>query len=303
MPFLAGLIPVFLLIAVGVACRQLRLLDEGGAQGLNRLVASVALPALLLLKIGTAPLEVSFSGKITAVTTLLTPIVAVLAVALASLLGLPRAHHGALAQASMWGNLAYVAFPIVLAVGGESALQQAAVTCAVLIPMQNLVAVAVLETTRGKTNVDARTVVRILVNPIVISAAVGLGLAAVKWHPWGWLAGTLEVLANFAMPGALLALGAQLEPARVPRVWRAAALATVLKLVVMPLGCLLLLRALGASSSEMLVAVLLLAAPSAVSSYSVAAGRGGDLDVAGACVVLTTAVAAPGYFVWMLLLG
>lgn len=303
MPFLAGLVPVFLLIAVGVGCRQLRLLDERSAQGLNRLVASVALPALLLLKVGTAPLEVSFSGKVTAVTSLLTPTIAVLALVLASLLGLPRAQRGALAQASMWGNLAYVAFPIVLAVAGESGLQQAAVTCAILIPLQNLVAVAVLETNRRETRVDGKTVARILVNPIVISALLGLSLAAASWRPWGWLAGTLEVLANFALPGALLALGAQLEPARVPRVWRAAVIATVLKLLVMPLSCLLLLRLLSASSSETLVAVLLLAAPSAVSSYSVAAGRGGDLDVAGACVVLTTAVAVPGYFVWVLLLG
>ena len=41
---LAGLVPVFLLLALGVAARQWGLLDRSAAVGLNRLVATIALP-------------------------------------------------------------------------------------------------------------------------------------------------------------------------------------------------------------------------------------------------------------------
>lgn len=302
MEVFAGLVPVFVILAVGVAARQAGLLDEGGAAGLNRLVAQVALPALLLIKVGTASLADSFSPAVVAVATGLVLATTVVALVLGKMWRLPGSQVGVLAQAAQRGNLAYVAFPVILAAGGESALRAAAVTAAVLIPAMNLLAVWVLEHYRG---VGRRrgTLGRVIGNPLVASALVGLGLAAAGWHPWPWLAVTLETLADFALPAALLALGSQLTLGRWRGVAKPLAAALALKLIVQPALGLWALVALGASPGEVLVGVLLLAAPSAVASYPVAVELGGDRDLAAAAVVVSTAAAVVTYVAWNVLLG
>jgi len=51
------------------------------------------------------------------------------------------------------------------------------------------------------------------------------------------------------------------------------------------------------------VAILLLAAPTAVASTSIAQELGGDLDLAGACVMASSVAAFPAYLAWGLLLA
>lgn len=302
MEVFTGLVPVFLILALGVAARQAGLLGEAGAAGLNTLVAQVALPALLLLKVGTASLAESFSPAVVAVTTALVLATTLVALLLGRLWRLPAAQRGVLAQAAQRGNLAYVAFPVILAAGGEGALRAAAVTAAVLIPVMNVLAVWALEYSRGGPQ-RCGTGLRVLANPLVASALAGLGLAAAKWHPWGWLAATLEILADFALPAALLALGSQLTLGRWRGVARPLAAAVTLKLVVQPAAGLWALAALGASPGEVLVGVLLLAAPCAVASYPVAVELGGDRDLAAAAVVISTLGAVLTYVAWTLVLG
>jgi len=62
------------------------------------------------------------------------------------------------------------------------------------------------------------------------------------------------------------------------------------------------MRLLGAPHRELAVAVLLLAAPTAVASHSVAADLGGDPELAGACVLFTTIVSVATYIGWVFLL-
>ena len=79
--------------------------------------------------------------------------------------------------------------------------------------------------------------------------------------------------------------------------------AAVIKLLLMPVGGWWLLKLLGASPIETAVGVLMLAAPTAVASHSVAAELGGDLELASSCVLVTTVLSVATYVVWVLLLS
>jgi hypothetical protein len=208
-----------------------------------------------------------------------------------------------LAQAASRGNLAYVAFPVILGAYGDAGLRLAAVTAAALFPVMNFLGVGALEAARGERESVVRLALRVVKNPLVACSLAGLGLAAVGWRPWGWLATTLQVLSDFALPAALLSLGAQLSLAAWHGVWKPAAAATVLKVAVQPALALVALRALGLPPLETAVGALLMAAPTAVASYPVAAELGGDTDLAGACVVATTIAAVPAYLVLAVLLA
>lgn len=304
MAVLSGLIPVFLLVVLGVAARRFGLLSEAASAGLNRLVANLALPALLLLKIGTADLRQSFSGVLVATTSGVLLVTTTLALLIAALWRLPGPQRGVLAQAAMRGNIVYLGFPVILATLGEPGLERAAVTVAVLVPLMSLLSVAVLEAHRGgEATIRLRVVLRIVVNPLVVSALGGLVLAAFAWHPWSWLRSTLGILSDFALPGALLALGAQLRLGHWGGVWKPALASSVVKLGLQPALTWWLLDLLGLGGLPVAVGVLLLAAPTAVVSYPVAADLGGDTDLAGAAVVLSTLAAVATYVGWALLVG
>ena len=303
MTVLSGLIPVFALLALGVTVRRLGLLSGEAANGLNRLVANVALPALLLLKIGTSPLEANLSPLLMGAGVAIVLAMTATAWWLAAAWGLPAAQRGVLTQAATRGNLAYVAFPVILAAYGDVGLRLAAVTAAVLFPVMNFLGVGALEAARGERESIGRLVLRVLKNPLVACSLAGLGLGAAGWRPWAWLATTLEILSDFALPGALLTLGAQLSVSAWHGLWKPACVATALKVAVQPALMLVVLRALGLPPLETAVGVLLMAAPTAVATYPVAAELGGDTDLAGACVVATTLAALPAYTLFSLLLA
>ena len=303
MTILSGLLPVFLILALGVAARRVGLVDAVAAAGLNRLVANLALPAFLVVEIGTSTLRVSLSPRLVGAVLATTVVVTLLALGVGLLMKLPTRQRGVLAQASMRGNVAYVGFPVILAALGQAGLRSAAVTAALLIPLMTLIAVVVLEHFRTQHDRRGFLLLKVFGNPLVVASLLGLVLAAAEWRPWGWLERTLNVLADFALPAALLALGAQLEIRRWRGVWRQAATAALLKVIVLPLLGWWLLVELGSSAAETAVGVLLLATPTAISSYPVAAELGGDTDLAGACVLLTTAAAFVVFAGWSLLLG
>ena len=303
MSVLAGLVPVFLLLVVGILARRFGMIDDPTANGLNRLVTNVALPALFISTVGTAPLESAFSPPVIVATSLASVAMAAAALLLSRAWRLPAKQRGVMAQAAQRGNIVYFTFPIILAMYGQGGLQLAAVTSTILIPVMNLLAVGSLELHRAPAKGRAHFLVRVVANPLVSSALLGLFLAAVHWRPWPWLDNGLKILAGLAFPGALLALGAQLEMGKWRAFRRQLTAIGMLKLAAMPALGWWLLVLLHAPHRETAIGVLLLASPTAVASNSVAAELGGDIELASACVLVTTIASVATYAAWSLLLG
>jgi hypothetical protein len=299
---LTGLVPIFLLIALGVFARRSGVLGEGAATGLNGLVMYFALPALFIAKVGTSPLESALSPRLMLVAVVVLGVAVLLALASARALRLPPAQRGTLAQAAIRGNIVYFTFPLIATLYGDDGLRLAAVTSTVVIPTMTLLSVAALERYRPAGVRDRHIAIRVLANPIVLGALLSLVLAMAHWRPWGWLGTTLNALADLAFPGALLALGAELEVGRWWGLRRSLAATSVIKLIVMPALGWWLLALLGAPPREIAVGALLLAAPTAVASHSVAASLGGDIDLASSCVMVTTVLCVLTYVGWVLLL-
>jgi len=296
MAVLSGVVPVFLLVGLGAYARRLGWADERFVRDLNRIIFWFAIPALLLRLLGRAHLGTAFSGPMVAACGAATAVVGGVGLVLSVVRREPANRSGVIVQAAVRGNLVYMGFPVIFAAAGSEALTVAAVTAAVLIPVQNLIAIVALA---GSVRRGAGELAKILLlNPVILGVAGGVAWALVGWEPWVWLDNFLRLLGNIAMPGALIAVGAQLE-LRSLRANTAVALAsTVLKVAVAPalgLGLMVLLHVDGVPR---LVGILLLAAPTAIASTAVAQEMGGDLDLAGACVMAATLASLPAYIVW-----
>ncbi|MCD4748178.1 MAG: AEC family transporter [Thermoanaerobaculales bacterium] len=296
MAVLSGIIPVFLLIGLGALARRLGWANEIFVRDLNRIIYWFAIPALLLQLLGKAQLDTAFSGQMIAVCLAATGAAGAAGLAYAVLRREPAARLGVIVQATVRGNLVYMGFPVIYAAAGEEALAVAAVTAAILIPFQNILAVAALVGAEGHSGFSAFKA--IILNPVVLGVAGGLLSSLMAWEPWVWLDSFLHLLGNIAMPGALLALGAQMGARTLRESTEAVAVSTFLKLAAVPALGIVLMHFLQIDGTPRLVGILLLATPTAVASTAVAQEMGGDLDLAGACVMATSLASFPTYLIW-----
>lgn len=295
-----GILPVFMIIALGTLARRQGWMDERFIGQLNRLIYLLAIPALLLRIIGRSDLSGSLSLPLVTACVAATTAVGLAVWLAVAVRGVRRDRRGVLVQAATRGNLAYVGFPVILATGGESALRLAAVTAAVLIPFQNLLSIAALAA--GETR-DLTRFARVLVlNPVVLGVAGGILWSLSAWPGWVWLNTFLDILGDLALPGALLALGGQIHLDGLRADLRATAVSTTCKLLLLPATGFAMLTALGVHDTALMVGVFLLAAPTAVVSAAIAQSMGGDGELASAAVITASLASFPAYILWGLML-
>ena len=104
-----------------------------------------------------------------------------------------------------------------------------------------------------------------------------------------------------ATPLILLLLGASFETREITRYKKELLVCVGLRLVVFPGAILTLAAALGLRDIEFVTVLAMTAAPTAVNSFNMAQQLGGDSQLAGSAVVVSTAASFFTLFVWITL--
>jgi predicted permease len=318
---LTSILPVCLLVVLGAAlCRSGFLPDLFFTQ-MNRLGFWLLLPSLLFSTIAKAPSEAGATGLRVGLLLCACAVAVTLAGWLTALaLRLPGRSARALMQAAMRGNLAYTGLPVLIYTFGEhsAAAAVAVFALAPTIPFYNFWAVLIL-TGKGEEGGAAcpsgagagetlagrllRTLIAVLRNPLIIGCGLGVLLLKSGWHLPSGLFSAVEALGRAALPCALLALGAGLTPDKLRTSFRPALAATALKLVAMPVLGYAGARVLGFSGDTLLISLLYLASPCAVTSYVMADQMGADKELAGSAIVLSTLLCLPVMALILVLFG
>lgn len=290
------------LLAAGAGARALGLLTPSRRDALTAVAFYVALPALVFDSTVGRPLaEVLVWRLLVGVTVVLVAVAGV-----GWFVHRRRAdpsRRGVAVVQSYHCNMGFLGLPFVAATFGGVTAGKASVVLGIGSLVQ--VTLTVLLLTRI-TSVDAdvaaelRGVAR---NPVLIALALGLVGAAVGVEVPALVDDALGAVGTLALPIALLAVGASLtaegglvDP---PTVGAVAAV----KLLAMPAVALGVFSLLAASPTTLRAGVLMLAMPTAVSTYIYASELGGDRDLASATVVATTVAAVATLFAVVQALG
>ncbi|NMO00539.1 AEC family transporter [Gordonia sp. TBRC 11910] len=297
---ISGFTVIFIVVAVGFVLGRTKALGPSATQVLSRLVFFVCTPALLFHSLLTTDLSVVFSSTlvVAAVSALTTGAVYALLARLLLHRDVPEAMIGALS--SSFVNSVNLGLPIAIFVLHDASFLAPLLLFQILIytPIA-LVTLDVTALTGSPSRSSVRNAVTApLTNPIMLGGVAGLAFSFLHWHPPAAVSEPMKMLGDASVPLALLAFGLSLTGVKVlrkgesPR--RDVALATVLKMVGMPLLAYAIARwGFGMSGHALFAQVVIAALPTAQNVFVYATRyRRGEV-LARDCALVTTLVSIP----------
>lgn len=306
MVFLNVVLPVFLIIALGFGIRRINFADKFFLDKISHLAYFVAVPSLLIWKIGTASFDLNFNPRLIGASYLAVFICGLAAYVVARILRLPPREVGSFTQGSFWGNLTYIGLPILLAAYGEEGLQRGGVLIGFMSPLINAAAVLAL-TWPLKGSMDWKSIVdlrnALITNPVILSCMAGLLLSYFKVPFPTFAVNFLRFLSDLALPLALISMGGSLSFEKVRKDYKATAFACVFKLLVMVGVGWLLFKQLGVQGLDFKVGIILLACPTAFSSYLLSSKLGADKSLMSSDIMVSTLLSMITLSFWLAKLG
>lgn len=199
-----------------------------------------------------------------------------------------REKRSAIIQAGYRSNFVLFGIPMAESVFGAEGAALAAMLVSVIVPLYNASAVVLFEVYRGGKIKPLPLLIKILTNPLILGALVGLVFLLLGIKLPAGLEKPISEFSGLTTPIALFCLGGTLHFSAMKHNRKYLTPVLALKLLVLPLLATLLSFLFGFSNVERFVFLIMSGAPIAVSSYTMAASMGGDGELAGEYVVLST---------------
>lgn len=290
------LLPVFLTIAIGAVLKQTGLVRDEHWASVEHVAYYVLFPAIVTKSIAVA----DFSG-VPVARMALAMILAILTM-FALALALRRPLQAALSMdgpafssffqgVTRWHT--FLALAIMPLLFGPQGIALAALAAAAMIPLLNVGAVSVLSVYASGTGPSVSGVLKSLaVNPFVLSSAVGITLNLTGVGLAAPIEQSLELIGRGALAVALLSAGAGLELAKLRNAGSAVGVATLVKLLLMPVFMWGWTSVLGVDGLPQAVAIVSGGVPSAAASYILARKMGGDAALVALILTAQTLAAA-----------
>ena len=289
---LAGIVPVFAMIALGWGLKVRGLLADDGWRAVERLTYFIFYPAFLVPAVWGADFSAGTAGPVALSTIGVSFAVAGLTLAAKPALKVSDPGFTSVFQGVIRWN-GFVFLPVAGSVFGEAGLGTAAVAFGVLAPALNVICVLALAKWGAGQGGGWRLALSSLIrNPIIWACGIGAALNLTGIPKPDLAMGVFDLMGPGAIALGLITAGAGLSfryAASRPVLMVAV---TVIKLILLPVGMYWLTGVLGGDRMAQGLALLAGASPGAAASYVMARQMGGDAPLMAGVVALTTVVSA-----------
>ncbi len=292
-------LPIFLIILLGWFLMRIHLLNDVFLKVADQYVFKCALPVSLFLSIAKMDLYTDFNPRFCLFCFLVTTVVFFGIWGCASLLLKNRALIGAFSQAAARSSAAILGIAFAVNIYGDSGMVPMMIISAV--PFFNIYSVIILtfspqvdeqgqllpSTANGGALIK-KACLNVLKNPIILGILAGVPFALLQIPLPTILNSALTTVGGTATPIALLVIGGSFSGAEALKKWKPAAVASLIKLFLLPALFLPAAVALGFRNSELVAIMIMLGSPTTVSCYVMAKNMHGDSVLTSNVVVLTT---------------
>ena len=294
--------PLFLYLALGYGAKSIRMLSSETIRQMNNAVFRIFLPVLLFSNVYSTEISTAFQPGLTAFAVASVLLSFALSFGAVCLLEKENARRGVLIQGIFRSNFVLFGVPVSASLFGAEASGIASLLIAFVIPLFNILAVAVLEIFRGGKFRLLPILKGIVTNPLILATAAALVFLATGWKLPSLLEEAAADIGGIATPLALFLLGASFTFSGAKGRARQIALGVCGRLLLVPLVFLTAAAALGFRGANLTVLLSLFGSPTAVSSFVMAQQMGGDGELAGQLVVWGSLFSVLSIFLWVFVL-
>lgn len=200
-------------------------------------------------------------------------------------------------------NFVLFGLQVTASICGSDQLGMTTVLISVIIPLFNVLAVVLFESYRHK-GVDFKNLFKgILTNPLIIASVLGLLSVFFKVQLGSVLEDALKSIAQMATPMSLILLGGTITLNGVKKYWKYTAVCVVGRLLVIPAVFLTMAIMLGYRGAGLVALMVMFGSPTSVSSFPMAVQMGGNGELAGQIVAVTTVFSTVTIFFWTYMLS
>lgn len=297
----SAVVPMFTLMSIGAFVKYQKWLTDEELNHMNRMVFRVFFFCLMFHSIYTTDITATFKPKL-----MLFGAGSVLILFTLLMLIVPRIEkenrrRGVIIQAIFRSNFVLMGIPIVANIFGDHNIAVATMMIAVIIPMYNILAVFALETFRGGNFSIIPILKGIIKTPMILGAITAALCLIIDIHIPEPVLKPIGQISSATTPVALIILGASFRFGSVKEHMKQLITCVSFRLIIVPAIMLSTAIALGFRGVEFVTLISVFATPCAVVSFAMAQQMGGDSDLAGNCVVFTSALSCFTIFCWILL--
>ena len=300
-------LPLFFVMVLGYVLYQKKFLSDGFVAGANKFVFYVALPVQLFRDLGSTDVRATFDGAY---------VLFCFAVTLGSILTLWALAKLCLKNKSLVGEFVQVCYRSSAAILGSAFLQSiygdASMSSLMIlgsVPLYNVMAVVILTlespdaAQTGSMAAKLKKTIRgIVTNPILLGIAAGFAWSLLGLPMPAMLNKTLSNVAGLTSPLALLVIGAGFKGRKALGYLRPTAVATVVKLMLLPALFLPLAVHFGFTDEKLVALLVMLGSISTPACYVMAKQMGHEGVLTGSVCVTTTLFSAFSLTFWLFVL-
>jgi predicted permease len=298
LPVIETIAPIFLIILFGNIVQRKGFLKPEFVQEANRFVFYLSLPFLIFAAIVKSDLKDIAGAPILSVA-LPTLVMVGISLGIGLLAGLRGGRLGTFSQTTFHGNVTYIGLAVLYYMLGEEALKKGSIIIGFLILVNNVMAIAVLSWASHQHKNLVKSFLSILKTPVIIATFAGMLVLYTHIPVPGVVQKSMVILGNIALPMALFVIGASMSLKTLRVSLKPSIAIAVLKLALLPYLSVLFCKLFCLSPSDSLPGVLLLATPTALTSYILAHQLGGDTDLASGAVTLSTLLSPIAFVFWV----
>jgi len=298
MAIIETIVPIFLIIIFGYILYQRGLIKAHFIQEANRFVFLFSLP--LLIFTGIMKSDIKDVG-LTNILAVLLPTLVILCFAflLALAMGLKKGTLGSFVQTAFHGNITYIGLAVLYYMLGEEGLKKGSLLIGFLILMNNTLAITILSWTSQKHDTMWKSLVSVVKTPLIIATCVGMLLLYLGIPVPRLLMKSMGILANIALPMALIIIGASMSVGTVKSSFKLSGIVALMKLMVLPSLSSLFCYFFSIPLSDALPGIILLATPTATTSFILANQLGGNTELASGVITLSTLLSPFAFTFWV----
>ena len=295
-------LPLFITMSLGYFLKYLNMFDNNTLDTMNNITFKSFLPMLLFYNIYKTDLQGVFNLKLMIFSATCVIALYLILYLIVPLIEKDNKKRGALLQGLFRSNFVIFGIPITESLFGSEKVGVAALLIAVIVPLFNILSVIALETFRGGKPNFRKISIGIIKNPLIIASCLGILTLLLKIKIPTAIEKTISDVSKIATPLSLILLGASFKFDNIKKYLKQTTIAVVGKTILTPCIILPICIMFGYRGVELSTLMIIFAAPTAISSFTMAQQMDSDSDLAGQIVVFTSAFCVVTVFMWIFIL-